>query len=87
MRNIITFNKMSNARYTNVQVSVSENQRQKLKRALEAGSPVSIRVGFEDLCGRNLLALTKSQVNKMTIGYQSGKYVTKKCHKHNFNTT
>jgi len=35
--------------YTNVHVNISENQQQKLKHAIDAKSPVCIRLGYEDL--------------------------------------
>jgi len=62
--------------YTNVHVNISENQQQKLKRAVDTKSPVSIRLGFEDLCGSDVLALTNSQVNRMTKAFQNGKGIT-----------
>jgi len=67
--------------YTNVLVNISENQQQKLKHAVDTKSPVSIRVGYEDLCGSDVLALTNSQVNRMTKAYQDGKGVTIKMSK------
>jgi len=59
--------------YTNVHVNISENQQQKLKHAVDTKSPVSICLGYEDLCGSDVLALTNSQVNSMTKAYQDGK--------------
>jgi len=67
--------------YTNVSVNISENQQQKLKHALDTKSLVSIRLGYEDLCGRDVLALTNSQVNRMTKAYQDGKGITIKMSK------
>ena len=58
--------------YTNVHVNISENQQQKLKHAVDTKSPVSICLGYEDLCGSDVLALTNSQVNRMTKAYQDG---------------
>jgi len=40
--------------YTNVSVNISENQKYYLKRAIESKSPMSIRLGFEDLCGNDI---------------------------------
>jgi len=59
--------------YTNVSVNISDNQQQKLKHVVDTKSPVSIRLGYEDLCGSDVIALTKSQVNRMTKAYQDGK--------------
>jgi len=39
-------------------------------------SPVSIRLSYEDLCGSDVLAVTNSQVNRMTKAYQDGKGIT-----------
>lgn len=69
------------SRYTNVKVSISEGQKQKLQTALQAGGPVSIRLGHEDLNGEDVLVLTNSQVNKLAKAYESGKGVTIKMSK------
>jgi len=42
---------------------------------------VSIRLGYEDLCGSDVLALTNSQEKRMTIAYQDGKGITIKMSK------
>jgi len=62
--------------YTNVHVNISENQQQKLKHAIDTKSPVSVRLGYEDLCGSDVLALTNSQMNRMTKAYENGKGIT-----------
>jgi len=67
--------------YRNVSVNISENQQQKLKHAVDTKSPVSIRFGYEDLCGSDVLALTNSQVNRMTKAYQDGKGIIAKMNK------
>jgi len=59
--------------YKNVSVNISENQQQNLKYAVDTKSPVSIRLGYEDLCESDVLALTISQVNRMTKAYENGK--------------
>ena len=62
--------------YTNVHVNISENQKRNLKQAIGSKSRVSIRLGYEDLEGndlRDILALTNSQVNRMTKAYENGK--------------
>ena len=68
-------------RYVNVKVNISEGQKQKLQTALQVGGPVSIRLGHEDLNGEDVLALTKSQVTKITKAYQGGKGITIKMSK------
>ena len=68
-------------RYTNDKVNISERQKQKLHEALQTGGPVSIRLGHEDLNGEDILALTKSQVNKLSKAYESGKGTTIKMSK------
>jgi len=68
--------------YTNVNVKISENQQQKLKHAADTKSPMSIRLSYNDLCGDDVLALTNSQVNRMTKAYQNGKGITIEMSKH-----
>ena len=70
-----------NMSYTNVSVNISENQQKKLKHAVDTKSPVSIRLGYEDSCGSDVIALTNSPVNRMTKAYQDGKGVTIKMSK------
>jgi len=73
-----------------VHVNISENQQQTLKHTVHTKSPVSIRFGYEDLCGSDVLALTNSQVNRMTKVFQYGKGITIKMSKrqvvHNMKT-
>ena len=68
-------------RYVNVKVNISEGQKQKLQTALQVGGPVSIRLGHEDMHGEDVLALTNSQVTKITKAYQGGKGITIKMSK------
>ena len=68
-------------RYVNLKVNISEGQKQKLHNALQAGGPVSIRLTYEDLNGGDVLALTNSQVNKITKAYEGGKGITIKMSK------
>ena len=63
-------------------VNISENQQQKLKHIVDTKSPVSICLGYEDLCGNDVIALTTSHVNRMTKACQDGKGVTIKMSKH-----
>jgi L-aminopeptidase/D-esterase-like protein len=64
------------SRYVNVKVNVSQGQVDKIKRAAQAGSSVSIRLSHADLNGEHMLALTQAQVNKIAKAYQSGTGVT-----------
>jgi len=49
-----------------------------------------IRLSYEDMCGSDALAMTNSQVNRMTKAYQNGKGITIKMSKrqvvHNMKT-
>jgi len=67
--------------YRNVSANIFENQQQKLKHAIDTKSPVCIRLGYEDLCGSDVIALTNSQVNRMTKAYLDGKDITIKMSK------
>ena len=71
----------SETHYVKVKVNISERQKQKLQTALQVGGPVSIRLGHEDLHGEDVLALTNSQVTKITKAYQGGKGITIKMSK------
>ena len=66
---------------TNVHVNISENQKGKIKHVVESKSPVSIRLGFDDLCGNDILALTNLQVNRMAKAFENGKGITIKMSK------
>jgi hypothetical protein len=69
------------SRYTNAKVNISQVQIDKIKRAIQAGATVSIRLSHSDLNGEHVLALTSAQVNKITKAYQSGTGVTIKMSK------
>ena len=79
-----------NMSYTYVSVNISENLQQQLKHAVDSKTPMSICLDYEDLCGSDVLALTNSQVNRMTKAYQDGKGITIKMSKrqvvHNMKT-
>lgn len=67
--------------YTNIKVNISEGQKDKIKRAMQAGTGVSIRLNHEDISGEHVLALTQAQINKMARAYQNGTGVTLKMSK------
>ena len=70
------------SRYTNIKVNISDGQKDKIKRALEAGCDgVSIRLSHDDLSGEDVLALTQAQIKKMTKAYENGKGTTIKMSK------
>src|SRR6218665_1040746 len=62
--------------YTNIKVHVSEGQNDKIKRAVETGMGVNIRLSHKDLSGEHVLALTKEQINKRTKAYRRGTGIT-----------
>src|SRR6218665_3870017 len=68
-------------RYTNIKVRVSEGQKDKIKRAVEVGMGVNIRLSHGDLSGEHILALTKAQINKMAKAYRGGTGITIKLSK------
>ena len=64
-------------RYTNVKVNISEGQKEKLHHAIKAGcSAVSIRLGHEDLEGKDILAVTNSQAKKLAKAHEGRKGIT-----------
>jgi hypothetical protein len=69
------------SRYVNVKVNISEGQKEKIKRAIQSGAAVSIRLSREDLSGEHILALTQAQVNRMANAYQKGTGMTIKMSK------
>ena len=63
--------------YKDVYVNISEGQLQKLKHAIDAGcSMTSIRLGKDDLQGKDKLALTDAQINKLKRAKEQGKGFT-----------
>ena len=64
-------------RYMNVKVNISEGQKEKLQHAIKAScSAVSIRLGHEDLQGNDILAVNRSQANKLAKAHENGKGIT-----------
>ena len=75
-------------RYTVVYVNISDTQREKLKRAIDAGcATTTLNLKNTDLRGEHKLVLTQSQANKLQRAIKRGKRVTcrmsKKQLKHN----
>ena len=70
---------MSN--YQKVKLHFSQGQADKIKKAIQEKSDVSIRLSHSDLEGEHILALTKSQLNKIAKAYEKGTGVTLKLSK------
>jgi len=67
---------------TNVQVNISNSQKEKLKRALASGQEFSLRLSYNDLIGGNDdIALTQPQLNRLQKAYETGKGLTIKMFK------
>ena len=59
--------------YQKVKVKISQGQTDKIKKAIQNGIVASIKLSHQDLKnGENVLALTKTQLNKMTKAYTDG---------------
>ena len=60
--------------YTNIKMRVSEGQKEKIKKAFETNSKyITIRLGLTDLYGEDVVALTKSQVDRQVEAYEESK--------------
>ena len=70
---------MSN--YQKVKLHILKGQTDKIKKTIQEQSDVSIRLSHSDLEGEHILALTKSQLNKITKAYEKGTGVTLKLSK------
>jgi len=60
------------SRYIAVKVNISEAQKDKIQKSLQAGTGVSIKLTHDDMNGQHVLALTQAQINKMAKAYQKG---------------
>lgn len=65
-------------KYIDQKVTLSDNQKEKIKKALNDNTGVSIRI---DDSGEDIIALTQGQINKINKGFQEGKAVTIKLSK------
>ena len=70
---------MSN--YQKVKLNISKGQTDKIKKAIQEQSDVSIRLSHSDLEGEHILAVTQSQLNKIAKAYEKGTGVTLKLSK------
>ena len=63
--------------YTNIEMQISEGQKNKIKKAFESNSKsITIRFKFSDLYDEDVIALTKSQVNRLVEAYEEKKGMT-----------
>ena len=63
--------------YTNVEVRISEGQKDKLKKAIESNcESITIRLMFTDLRGAYIIAITKSQLDRLMKAYEANKGTT-----------
>ena len=63
--------------FTNVKVRISEGEKDKLKNAFESNCKyITIRFKCSDLCGENVIALTKSHVDRLVEAYEEMKGLT-----------
>ena len=63
--------------YTNIKMQISEGQKDKIKKAIESNSKfITIRLGYTDLYGEDVIALTKSQVDRLVNAYEEKKAIT-----------
>ena len=63
--------------YTNIKIRISEGQKDKNKKAIESNVKfITIRFGYTDLYGEDVIALTKSQVDRLVKAYEEEKSIT-----------
>ena len=63
--------------YTNIKMRISEGQKDKVKKAFESNSmSITIRFKFSDLYGEDVIALAKSQVERLLEAYEEKKGMT-----------
>ena len=63
--------------YTDIKMRISEGQKDKIKKALESNSKsITIRFKVSDLYDEDVIALTKSQVDRLVEAYEEKKGLT-----------
>ena len=63
--------------YTNIKLRISEGQKDKIKKAIESNSKfITIRFGYTDRYGEDVIALTKLQVDRLVKAYDEKKGIT-----------
>ena len=60
--------------YANVKVRISEGQKDKLKKAFESNcESITIRLSFTDMQSKDVIAITKSQLDRLVTTYEAKK--------------
>ena len=60
--------------YTNIKMRISQGEKDKIKKAIESNSKfITIRFGYSDLYGEDVITLTKSQVDRLVQAYEERK--------------
>ena len=68
--------------FTNVRVRISEDQKDKQKKAFESNcESIGIRLTFSDLHGEDVIAITTSQLDRLVKAYEAKKGMTIKMSK------
>ena len=63
--------------YTNIRMRISEGQKDKIKKAYESNSKyITIRFKCSDLYGEDVVALSKSQIDRLEEAYEEKKCFT-----------
>ena len=63
--------------YTNIKIRITESQKDKIKKAFESNSKsITIRLKCSDLYGGDVIALIKSQVDRLVEAYDEKKRLT-----------
>ena len=63
--------------YTNIKMLISEGQKEKIKKAFESNSKyMTIRFKCSDLHGEDVVATTKSPVDRLVEAYEEKKGLT-----------
>ena len=57
-------------RYTTMKVHITDNQKDKIMKAVEDNTTVSIRFRYEGLIGNDIVALTKAQLESIADAYK-----------------
>lgn len=68
-------------KYENVQINISEGQKQKIRKALDTGDAVVIKLSHNDLHGNDNIALTNTQIKRIHKANENGKGTTIKLSK------
>ena len=63
--------------YTNIKMRIPEGQKDMVKKAIESNSKfITIRFGYTDPYGEDVIALTKSQIDRPLKAYDEKKGIT-----------